>query len=50
MDTVGTVLGVVVLAAFLYFIWTRIKASRNRPPSTGSGGGGGSGRPPKERL
>jgi len=38
METLFTL---AVLAAFGYFIYTRIKASRNRPKGSGSGGGGG---------
>jgi hypothetical protein len=45
-DTVGTVVGLVALAAFGYFIYTRIQASKNKPKGTGTGGGGGSNNPP----
>ena len=41
----GYFIAVVAVAAFGYFIYTKIQASRNKPPSSGGGGGsGGSGK------
>ncbi len=43
--TVGSVLvTVLVVGAFVYFLYRRIKASRNKTTTTGTGGGGGGGR------
>jgi hypothetical protein len=50
METFGLMLAGALLAAFGYFIYTKVTAKKNR--TGGSGGGGGGGRsdgPPAQR-
>ena len=40
MDENGiALLGGILVAAFIYFLYTKVKAARNKPASTGTGGG-----------
>lgn len=40
-STIGGFLAGIAIAAFGYFLYTKYRASKDKPPSTGGGGGSG---------